>query len=88
MAREGVQTVTHAANATEYRQKLKEKLQEEVTEFLEAETAEEVADVLEVIDAICDHLGIDRADVERIKTTKAAERGRFTKRIILDESKQ
>ena len=86
IAEKGGNAVTHVANETEYWQKLKEKLQEEVSEFLEAETQEELADILEVIEAICEHQKIDATKLQQIKTEKAERRGRFKKRIILDES--
>ena len=78
--------VTHVADDIEYWQKLKEKLQEEVSEFEEAETKEEMADILEVIDAICDYKKFDKKGLEEIKTKKAEERGKFKNKIILDES--
>ncbi len=82
----GIEPVIHVATEEEYRQKLKEKLLEEVNEFNESESPEEVADVLEVIDAIIEFKGFKREDVEAIKAKKAEERGGFRKRIILDES--
>jgi predicted house-cleaning noncanonical NTP pyrophosphatase (MazG superfamily) len=82
----GVEPVIHAASEEEYWSKLKEKLSEEVAEFQEAETQEEMADVLEVIDAIMDFKGFKKDEVEAIKSKKAEERGGFKKRIILDES--
>lgn len=78
--------ITHIADETEYRQKLKEKLQEEVDEFLKDDNIEEIADILEVLDAIADYKKFDKEDIGRIKEMKAKERGRFKERIILDES--
>jgi predicted house-cleaning noncanonical NTP pyrophosphatase (MazG superfamily) len=77
--------LTHTADDPEYGQKLKEKLREEVKEFLEKDTAEELADILEVIEALCAFRGIDREELERLRRQKAAERGGFRGRVILDE---
>ena len=78
--------ITHIANDIEYWQKLKEKLQEEINEFIEAESIEEMADVLEVIDAIIDFKEFDRKYLEEVKDKKAEGRGKFKNKIILDES--
>jgi len=78
--------ITHIADDAEYWQKLKEKLQEEVNEFIEAESIEEVADVLEVIDAILDYKKFDRDELQKVRNKKAEERGKFKDKIILDES--
>ena len=78
--------VTHIADDAEYWQKLKEKLQEEVDEFQKAENIEELTDVLEVLDAITEHKGFDTIEIHKVKEKKAEERGRFAKRIILDEA--
>ena len=78
--------MTHIASDSEYKEKLMEKLQEEVSEFLESSSAEEVADILEVIDAICDCMELNKEDLIKIKEKKAEERGRFKKKIILEES--
>ena len=76
----------HTATDDEYRKKLREKLQEEVDEFLKAENAEELADIIEVIYALADEKNISRETLENIRQKKAWERGAFQKRIILDES--
>jgi len=78
--------VWHIADADEYQQKLYEKLQEEVDEFLATPNAEELADILEVIEAIRDNLRISATDLRLIKDKKSNERGKFRKKIILDES--
>lgn len=78
--------IVHVAEEQEYWAKLKEKLQEEVEEFVETEDEEEIADILEVIQAIEQYKNWDPLEISRIKEKKARERGRFEKRIILDES--
>ncbi|HEY4475152.1 MAG TPA: nucleoside triphosphate pyrophosphohydrolase [Candidatus Paceibacterota bacterium] len=82
----GGNPITHIADDTEYWQKLKEKLIEELEEFKEDENIEEFADLLEVIEAIADYKKFDRKEVEKTKEKKVAERGKFKDRIILDES--
>ena len=75
---------SHIAGGAEYWQKLKEKLQEEIGEFLEAESEEEIADVLEVIDAIVTTKGWSQ--VREKQKEKALARGKFEKKIILEEA--
>ena len=79
--------IFHIANSDEYWQKLKEKLQEETAEFLNDDTSiREIADILEVIDAICEHRKFSQEEVRIIKEKKAQELGKFKEKIILDES--
>jgi predicted house-cleaning noncanonical NTP pyrophosphatase (MazG superfamily) len=82
----GEKSITHIAGDAEYWEKLKEKLQEEAKEFTEKESIEEIADILEVIDAICDYKKYDREELKVVKENKTEKRGAFKKRIILDES--
>ena len=82
----GGKPVTHIADDVEYWQKLKEKLQEEVKEFIEAESIGELSDVLEIIDAILDFKKFDKKELEKVKSKKAEERGKFKNKIILEES--
>ena len=78
--------VSHVAEDAEYWQKLKEKLSEEVLEFQKDENIEELADILEVIDAIISCKGFKKEEIEKVKSKKAGERGRFGLKIILEQS--
>lgn len=78
--------ITHVAGDKEYWEKLKEKLQEEVKEFSESEIIEEMADIQEVIDAICSYKNFSKEDVDIARKKKVEERGAFKKKIILEES--
>jgi len=79
--------ISHIASSDEeFEPKLHAKLKEEVEEFLENETPEELADIMEVLDAIKKFHNISEEEVNNIKHKKAKERGTFSKRIILDET--
>lgn len=86
IAAQGQASKSHIAGDAEYEAKLKEKLQEEVAEFLESGSPEEIADILEVIDALEAFYGLDPAEVARLKQEKFIKRGGFAKKIILEES--
>ncbi|HLD19790.1 MAG TPA: nucleoside triphosphate pyrophosphohydrolase [Patescibacteria group bacterium] len=82
---QGKTPVIHTANEQEYWEKLKEKFQEEVGEFLDAESEEEMADVFEVITALLEHQGWGIEHIIEIQKKKREERGGFNNKIILDE---
>jgi predicted house-cleaning noncanonical NTP pyrophosphatase (MazG superfamily) len=84
----GAVPISHIANDEEYRQKLKEKLQEEVDEFLKDSNQEELADILEVIYALCEFEDIDFNQLELLRKDKSQKRGGFKDKIILDETKE
>jgi predicted house-cleaning noncanonical NTP pyrophosphatase (MazG superfamily) len=72
-------------------EKLKDKLQEEVGEVLESynmedktKLKEELADVLEVIDAILFHSNLSLNDVIEIKDIKKEKKGGFEKGLYLE----
>ncbi len=80
----GKTPTVHIASDNEYWEKLKEKLQEEVAEFLKGSNPEELADILEVIYAV-KNFKFEKEDLEAIRKSKEEERGGFKKKIILDE---
>jgi len=68
---------------------LKEKLVEEARELREpGDMYGELADVLEVVDALIGHYGIDRGKLEDVKEKKLEHAGGFTKGFILSDDKQ
>jgi predicted house-cleaning noncanonical NTP pyrophosphatase (MazG superfamily) len=81
----GKSPIIHVANEEEYWKKLKEKLTEEVNEFLNESNDDELSDVLEVIDAICKFKKFNKKRIDEIKKQKAEKRGGFDNKIILDE---
>lgn len=83
---QGIHSVAYAADEDEYRVKLKEKLSEEVEEFLASEDVKELADILEVVYALSELQSISRDEIERIRAEKENKKGAFKKRIILEES--
>lgn len=78
--------IVHIADNKEYWEKLKEKLLEEIKEFSENEVIEEMADIQEVIDAICDYKNFSKEDIDTARKKKVEERGAFKNKIILEES--
>jgi predicted house-cleaning noncanonical NTP pyrophosphatase (MazG superfamily) len=79
----GEEPITYVADAEEYAARLRDKLTEEVTEFLDSDNdPEELADILEVLYALAGQIGISAQQLEKLRATKADERGRFADRII------
>ena len=75
----------HIANEEEYKDFLIKKLSEEVEEFTENPCAEEIADILEVLDSLINILGYSKKEILEIKEEKKESRGGFEKAIILEK---
>lgn len=69
----------------QYIKELNEKLLEEVQEYLESGTVEELVDISEVMHSILDYKGITPEKFQRVRTEKLHERGGFKKKILLKE---
>jgi predicted house-cleaning noncanonical NTP pyrophosphatase (MazG superfamily) len=79
----GQEPMVCTASAEEYGNRLRDKLQEEVAEFIDSDNdPEELADILEVLYALAEQAGTDRQQLEKLRAVKAAERGGFAERII------
>ncbi len=72
-------------NDEDYLKLLDEKLNEELAEYQESKSMEELADLLEVIRAVASARGSSPEEVESIRKKKAEKRGGFEKRIMLEE---
>ena len=69
----------------EYLEMLDEKLNEELAEYQESKSMEELADLLEVVRAVTTARGSSPEEVEEIRRMKADLRGGFEKKILLEE---
>lgn len=77
--------ITKTLSNDEYLRELKTKLQEEVDEFLESNDIAELADILEVVDALSTANDSSLNEVMDIKIRKAEKNGKFENKIFLIE---
>lgn len=81
----GVPYEKRVATAEEYKKELVIKLGEESAEFAEALSVEELADVIEVVEAL--KKLPEFADAENVRLKKREERGGFENRLIVKGEK-
>lgn len=86
LASNGVEFKTHIADDIEYEDKLFAKLKEEASELAKDKNIDEVADVLEVVDAICAYKGFSKKEIELRRLEKFEKKGGFSNKIILEET--
>lgn len=82
---DGKTCVTEILDQETYLQMLDEKLSEELTEYQESKSLEELADLLEVLQAVLKARDWTWEQLEQERAEKAVERGGFEKRILLKE---
>jgi predicted house-cleaning noncanonical NTP pyrophosphatase (MazG superfamily) len=79
----GQEPVIYKADTEEYSARLRDKLREEVEEYLASDNDhEELADILEVLYALASQTGTDQQQLEKLRAAKAEERGGFADRIV------
>lgn len=86
MESKGIVSKIRTSANDEFAKYLYEKLQEECSEFLKNNNPEELADLLEVIYAICDFLHISKDQLEEIRKEKRLRAGAFKKRLLLTKN--
>ena len=81
----GKRCVCSTLTDAEYLAMLDAKLNEELAEYQESKSMEELADLLEVIRAVAEARGSSFEEVEAIRRDKAEKRGGFEKKLLLTE---
>ncbi|MED1565604.1 nucleoside triphosphate pyrophosphohydrolase [Bacillus paramycoides] len=85
----GKTPTTRILTEDEYIKEICKKTEEELTEYLEAKTKphklEELADLLELINALAEYEGTTLEEINTIRKKKATERGGFQNRVFLIE---
>lgn len=79
----GEKAFVYVAKRSEYKRRLIDKLLEEVFEFQENPCIEELADILEVIDALHQAFDFSKKRVCEVQKCKRLERGGFANRYVL-----
>lgn len=81
----GSEAIVETLDKDNFQKYLDIKLREEMEEYLEDGSVEELADMVEVIYALLDCKGVSLEEFERIRIAKVNERGAFKKRLLLKE---
>lgn len=77
----GKKPIVEILSHEDYLKELDKKLNEEVTEYQEDKSIEEMADVLEVLFAICEAKGYSIEELMQVRKDKMDKRGGFKDRI-------
>jgi len=83
MRKVGKNPIVNRAQKSELPQLLNEKLREETEEFIEAQNIEELADLMEVVQAIAKTKGFSMEQIEQTRAKKFSERGGFAEGLVL-----
>lgn len=79
----GKKSITEVLDFDTYIKYLDKKLDEELAEYQKDKSIEELADLLEVIYAVCKARGHSVKELEEVRKNKALKRGGFEKRLLL-----
>lgn len=82
---DGKTCVTEVLSDEMYLQMLDAKLNEELAEYQESKSLEELADLLEVIQSVVTARGWSLEQLEQVRAEKASKRGSFSKKLMLKE---
>ena len=82
---DGKTCVTETLSDSRYLEMLDAKLAEELAEYQESKSLEELADLLEVMRAVVQARGWTWGQLEQVRQEKAMQRGGFEKKILLKE---
>ena len=86
---DGYKCKYHVADRlNEFEDLLYDKLKEEVEELILKPCAEEIADVLEVIETIAKFNNIGIEEIKDVKIKKKKDRGGFNERIVLESTEK
>ena len=85
---DGKTCVCETLSDEDYIALLDQKLNEELAEYQESKSLEELADLLEVMQAVVKARGWTLEELEQIRADKVAKRGRFEKKILLKEVRE
>ena len=80
---DGKSCICETLSDEDYISLLDRKLNEELAEYQESKSLEELADLLEVMQAVVKARGWTLEELEQVRTDKAAKRGGFEKKILL-----
>jgi predicted house-cleaning noncanonical NTP pyrophosphatase (MazG superfamily) len=81
----GSKAVIEVLDNDSYHKYLNIKLAEEFKEYQESGSIEELADLVEVVYALLDCMGMSREQFEAIRSSKNIDRGAFKKMLLLKE---
>jgi len=85
---DGKTCVCETLSDEDYITLLDQKLNEELSEYQKSKSLEELADLLEVMQAVVKARGWALEELEQVRADKAAKRGGFEKKILLKEVKE
>ena len=82
---DGKTCICETLSHEDYLRLLDEKLNEELAEYQASKSLEELADLLEVMQAVVKARGWTEEELEQVRADKAAKRGGFEKKLLLKQ---